>query len=53
MISKSLQEADKKYFMKNTKAKMLLQKLQQTERQMDMLMTKRNIQLAELFTFTK
>ena len=53
MISKSLQEADKKYFMKNTRAKMLLQKLQQTERQMDMLMTKRNIQLAELFTFIK
>ena len=53
MISKSLQEADKKYFMKNTKAKMLLQKLQQTEKQMDMLMTKRNIQLAELFTLIK
>jgi hypothetical protein len=29
MISKSLHEADKKYFMKNTKAKMLLQKLNQ------------------------
>ena len=53
MISKSLQEADKKYFIKNTKAKMLLQKLQQTEKQMDMLMTKRNIQLAELFTLIK
>ena len=53
MISKSLQEADKKYLMKNTKAKMLLQKLNQTEKQMDMLMTKRNIQLAELFTLIK
>ena len=53
MISKSLQEADKKLFMKNTKAKMLPQKLNQTERQMDMLMTKRNIQLAELFTLIK
>ena len=53
MISKSLQEADKKYFIKNTRAKMLLHKLQQTERQMEMLITKRNIQLAELFTFTK
>ena len=53
MISKSLQEADKKLFMKNTKAKMLLQKLSQTERQMNMLITKRNIQLAELFTLIK
>ena len=53
MISKSLQEADKKLFMKNTKAKMLLQKLSQTERQMDMLITKRNIQLAEIFTLIK
>jgi hypothetical protein len=53
MISKSLQEADKKYFMKNPRAKMLLQKINQTEKQMDMLIAKRNIQLAELFTFTK
>ena len=53
MISKSLQEAHKKLFMKNTKAKMLLQKLQQTEKQMEMLITKRDIQLAELFTITK
>ena len=53
MISKSLQEADKKYFIKNTRAKILLQKLNQTEKQMDMLMTKRNIQLAELFTLIK
>jgi hypothetical protein len=53
MISKSLQEADKKYFMKNTRAKMLLQKINQTEKQMEMLITKRNIQLAELFAFTK
>ena len=53
MISKSLQEADKKLFMKNTKAKILLQKLKQTDQQMDMLMTKRNIQLVELFTLIK
>ena len=53
MISKSLQEADKKLFMKNTKAKMLLQKLQQTEKQIGMLISKRDIQLAELFTFIK
>ncbi len=53
MISKSIQEADKKYFMKNPRAKMLLQKINQTEKQMEMLITKRNIQLAELFTFTK
>ena len=53
MISKSIQEANKKYFIKNTRAKMLLQKLQQTEKQMDMLMTKRNIQLAELFNLIK
>jgi len=53
MISKSLQAADKKLFMKNTKAKMLLQKLNQTEKQLEMLMTKRNIQLAELFTLIK
>ena len=53
MISKSLQEADKKLFMKNTKAKMLLHKLNQTEKQIEMLITKRDIQLAELFTITK
>ena len=53
MISKSLQEADKKYFMKNPRAKMLLQKITQTEKQMEMLTTKRDIQLAELFTITK
>ena len=53
MISKSLQEADKKLFMKNTKAKMLLQKLNQTEKQIEMLFTKRNIQLAELFSMIK
>ena len=53
MISKSLQEADKKYFMKNTRAKMLLQKITQTEKQMEMLITKRNIQLAELFNLIK
>ena len=53
MISKSLQEADKKLFMKNTKAKMLLQKLNQTEKQIEMLITKRDIQLAELFTLIK
>ena len=30
MISKILQESDKKYFMKNQKVKMVLQRLQQT-----------------------
>ena len=53
MISKVIQDSDKKYFMKNQKVKMVLQKLQQTEKQMEMLITKRNIQLAELFTITK
>ena len=46
-------ESDKKYFMKNQKVKMVLQKLQQTERQLEMLLTKRNIQLAELFNMIK
>ena len=53
MISKSIQEANKKYFMKNPKAKMLWQKINQTEKQIEMLFTKRNIQLAELFTLIK
>jgi hypothetical protein len=53
MISKSIQEADKKLFVRNVKAKMLLQKLHQTEKQLEILFTKRNIQLAELFTITK
>ena len=53
MISKILQEADKKLFRKDPKAKMLLQKINQTEKQMEMLTTKRNILLSELFTITK
>jgi len=53
MISKSLHEADKKYFMKNTKAKMLLQKLNQTEKQIMMLFTKRDLQITELFSLIK
>ena len=53
MISKSIQEANKKYFMKNPKAKMLWQKIHQTDKQLEMLLTKRDIQVAELFTFIK
>jgi len=53
MISKSIQESNKQFFVKNTKAKMLLQKLNQTERQLEMLFTKRNIQVAELFSLLK
>ena len=53
MISRTLQESDKKYFMKNQKVKMVLQKLQQTERQLEMLLTKRNLQITELFSLIK
>ena len=53
MISKSIQESNKQFFLRNSKAKMLLQKLIQTEKQMEMLFTKRNIQLAELFSMIK
>ena len=50
MISKSIQESNKSFFVKNTKAKILLQKLNQTERQIEMLFTKRNIQLNDLIS---
>ena len=50
MISKSIQDSNKQFFVKNNKAKMSLQKLTQTEKQIEMLFTKRNIQLAELFS---
>jgi len=53
MISKILLDSDKKYFMKNQKVKMVLQKLQQTERQLEMLLMKRNIQITELFSLIK
>ncbi len=53
MISKILFDSDKKYFMKNQKVKMVLQKLQQTEKQLEMLLTKRNTQLSELFNMIK
>ena len=53
MISKSIQESNKPFFVKNTKAKMLLQKLTQTEKQIMMLFTKRNIQITELFSMIK
>ena len=53
MISKILLDSDKKYFMKNQKVKMVLQKLQQTEKQLEMLMMKRNIQITELFSLIK
>ena len=53
MISKSIQENNKQFFMKNAKAKMLLQKLNQTEKQIQMLFAKRNIQVAELFSVIK
>ena len=53
MISKSIQESNKQFFVKNSKAKMLLQKLNQTEKQIQMLYTKRNIQLADLFSMIK
>jgi len=53
MISKVLQESDKKYFMKNQKVKMVLQRLQQTEKQLEMLFTKRNLQITELFSMIK
>ena len=53
MISKILLDSDKKYFMKNQKVKMVLQKLQQTEKQLEMLLMKRNIQITELFSLIK
>ena len=53
MISKSIQESNKQFFVKKTKAKILLQKLNQTERQITMLFTKRNIQITELFSMIK
>ena len=53
MISKILLDSDKKYFMKNQKVKMVLQKLQQTERQLEMLLMKRNIQITDLFSLIK
>jgi len=53
MIGKILQESDRKYFTSNTKVKIVLQKLQQTEKQLEMLMTKRNIQITELFSMMK
>ena len=51
MISKTILESNKKYFLKNPKEKMLLHKITQTEKQMAMLQTKLNIQLAELYSF--
>ena len=53
MISKSIQESNKQFFVKNSKAKMLLQKLNQTERQITVLFTKRNLQITELFSVIK
>ena len=53
MISKVLQESDKKYFMKNQKVKMVLQKLQKTEKQMELLLHRRNLQITELFSVIK
>ena len=53
MISKSLQESNKKFFLKNPKEKMKLQKLQQTERQLEILLMKRNIQITDLFSLIK
>jgi len=38
--SKSIQENNKQFFVKNTKAKMALQKLLQTKKQLEMLFTK-------------
>jgi hypothetical protein len=53
MLGKSIQENNKHLFVKNTKAKMLLQKLNHNEKQIEMLLQKRNIQVAELFTMIK
>ena len=53
MISKILLDSDKKYFMKNQKVKTVLQKLQQTEKQLEMLLMKRNIQITDLFSLIK
>ena len=53
MISKSIQESNKQFFVKNSKAKMLLRKLNQTERQITVLFTKRNLQITELFSMRK
>ena len=53
MISKSIHEGNKQFFVKNTKAKMLLQKLTQTEKQLEMLLTKRNIQLNDLISLIR
>ena len=53
MISKIHLDSDKKYFMKNQKVKMVLQRLQQTEKQLEMLLTKRNLQITELFSVIK
>ena len=53
MISKSIQENNKQFLKNNAKAKMLLQKLNQTEKQIQMLFTKRTIQITELFSLIK
>ena len=53
MISKSLQESNKKFFLKNPKEKMKLQRLQQTEKQLMMLLSKMEIQITELFSLIK
>ena len=53
MISKILLDSDKKYFMKNQKVMMVLRKLQQTEKQLEMVLQKRNIQITELFSMIK
>jgi hypothetical protein len=53
MISKSIQESNKQFFVKNSKAKMSLQKLIQTEKQLEMLLAKRNIQLNDLISLIK
>ena len=53
MLSKSLQESNKKFFLKHPKEKMKLQRLQQTEKQLMMLLSKMEMQITELFSLIK
>ena len=50
MISITLLDADKKYFQQNRKAEMERKKLNQVEKQLQMLFTKRDYILANLYT---
>ena len=53
MISKSLLESNRQFFLKNPREKMKVKKLEQTEKQLEMLITKYKIQITELFSLIK